>query len=75
MLKTFDTICNCKLYIFLTNNDLLCVQETRWKGEKAKRIGGGHKMWYCGSGNKKNSAEFTRLNVICNVLTFKPAIF
>ena len=34
--------------------DILCVQETRWKREKARCIGGGYKMWYCGSGNKKN---------------------
>ena len=34
--------------------DILCVQETHWKGERARCIGGGYKMWYCGSGNKKN---------------------
>ena len=34
--------------------DILCVQETLWKGERAKCIGGEYKMWYCGSGNKKN---------------------
>ena len=34
--------------------DTLCVQETRWKGEKAKCIGRGYKMWYCESGNKNN---------------------
>ena len=34
--------------------DILCVQETRWKGKRARCIGGGYKMWYCGSGNKKN---------------------
>ena len=34
--------------------DILCVQETRWKEEKARCIGGGYKMWYCGSENKKN---------------------
>ena len=35
--------------------DIPCVQETRWKGEKARCIGGGYKMWYryCGSENKK----------------------
>ena len=37
--------------------DILCVQETRWKGEKARCIDGGYKMWYCGSGNKKNSVR------------------
>ena len=34
--------------------DILYVQETRWKGEEARCIGGGYKMWYCGSGNKAN---------------------
>ena len=37
--------------------DILCVQETRWKGERARCIGGGYKMWYCGNGNKKNGVE------------------
>ena len=34
--------------------DILCMQETRWKGEKARCTDGGYKLWYCGSGNKKN---------------------
>ena len=34
--------------------DILCVQETRWTGEKARCIGGGYKMWYYGSENKNN---------------------
>ena len=34
--------------------DILCVQETCWKGKKARGIGGGYKMWHCGSKNKKN---------------------
>ena len=33
--------------------DMLCVQETRWKGKKERCISGGYKMWYCGSGNKR----------------------
>ena len=37
--------------------DILCVQETRWKREKAGCIGGGYKMWYCGSRNKKNGVR------------------
>ena len=37
--------------------DILCVRETRWKGERAKCIGGGYKMLYSGSGNKKNGVE------------------
>ena len=34
--------------------NIFCVQETRWIEEKARCIGGRYKMWYCGSGNKKN---------------------
>ena len=34
--------------------NILCVQETCWKGEKARCIGGKYKMWYCGSENQKN---------------------
>ena len=34
--------------------NILCLQETCWKREKARCIGGEDKMWYCGSGNKKN---------------------
>jgi exonuclease III len=30
--------------------DVLCVQETRWKGERARTIGEGFKFWYCGYG-------------------------
>ena len=34
--------------------DILCVQKTCRKEEKARCIGGGYEMWYCGRGNKKN---------------------
>ena len=37
--------------------DILCVQKTRWKAEKAKYIGGEYKLWYCGSGSKKNGVK------------------
>ena len=37
--------------------DALCVQETRWKGEKARCIGEGCKLWYNGSDNKRNGVE------------------
>ena len=40
--------------------DILCVQETRWKGERARCIGGGYKMWFCGSGNKNNGEREQR---------------
>ena len=30
------------------------MQENHWKGERTRCIGGRYKMWYYGSGNKKN---------------------
>ena len=33
---------------------ILCVQETHWKGKKARCLCGEYKIWYCGSRNKKN---------------------
>ena len=34
--------------------DILCVQETRWKGSKAKNIGGGFKLFYYGADSRRN---------------------
>lgn len=34
--------------------DILCVQEMHWKGEKARCIGGGYKLWCFGSSTKRN---------------------
>ena len=31
-----------------------CVQETKWKGSKAKEIGEGYKMYYFGRSNNRN---------------------
>ena len=36
------------------NVDILCLQETRWKGSKAKNIGGGCKIFYNGADGRKN---------------------
>ena len=33
---------------------VLCVQETKWKGTKAKKLGGGFKLYYCGVDGTKN---------------------
>ena len=33
---------------------ILCVQETKWKGEKAKEMGGGYKLFYCGKTADRN---------------------
>ncbi|MCI4391424.1 hypothetical protein PGIGA_G00134180 [Pangasianodon gigas] len=34
--------------------DILCVQETRWKGSKARSIGAGFKLFYYGVNSKRN---------------------
>ncbi|KAK3544187.1 hypothetical protein QTP86_008290 [Hemibagrus guttatus] len=34
--------------------DILCVQETRWKGSKARSIGAGFKLFYHGVDSKRN---------------------
>ena len=34
--------------------DILCVQETRWKGSKAKNIGGGFKLFYYSADSRRN---------------------
>ena len=36
------------------NVDILCLQETRWKGSKARNIGGGCKIFYNGADGRKN---------------------
>ncbi|KAK3535033.1 hypothetical protein QTP70_002217 [Hemibagrus guttatus] len=55
--------------------DILCVQETRWKGSKARGIGAGFKLFYYGVDSKRNGVgvvlkeEFVRnvLEVGCEV--------
>ena len=34
--------------------DILCIQETRWKGSKAKLLGDGYKLLYHGNESKRN---------------------
>ncbi|KAF3688243.1 Craniofacial development protein 2 p97 bucentaur protein [Channa argus] len=52
--------------------DILCVQESRWKGSKARSLGAGFKLFYHGSDRKRNGVvvilkeEFVR-----NVLEVK----
>ena len=36
------------------NVDILCLQETKWKGSKARNIGGGCKIFYKGADGRKN---------------------
>ncbi|KAK3567442.1 hypothetical protein QTP86_020011 [Hemibagrus guttatus] len=55
--------------------DILCVQETRWKGSKARSIGAGFKLFYYGVDSKRNGVgvvlkeEFVR-----NVLEVKKVL-
>ena len=41
---------------------ILCVLETRWKGAKERCVGGGYKMWYCESENKRNGVGIVLKN-------------
>ena len=34
--------------------DIFCVQETKWKGSKARNIGGSYKLFYHGVSGQKN---------------------
>ena len=36
------------------NVDILCLQETKWKGSKARNFGGGCKIFYNGADERKN---------------------
>ena len=36
------------------NVDILCLQETKWKGNKARNIGGGYKVFYNRADGRKN---------------------
>ncbi|XP_037787623.1 craniofacial development protein 2-like [Penaeus monodon] len=37
--------------------DVLCVQETRWRGQKAKELGNGYKLYYMGEDNRRNGVS------------------
>ena len=39
------------------NVDILCLQETKWKGSKARNIGGDCKISYNGADGRKNGIE------------------
>ena len=48
---------------------VLCVQETRWKGKKAREMGNGYKMYYAGEDGKKNGVGIILSpKMKCNVL-------
>ena len=39
------------------NVDILCLQETKWKGSKTRNIGGGCELFYNGADGRKNKIE------------------
>ena len=41
----------------LRNEDILCLQETKWKGSKARKIGGGCKLFYNRADGRKNGTK------------------
>ncbi|KAK3531169.1 hypothetical protein QTP70_013273 [Hemibagrus guttatus] len=52
--------------------DILCVQETRWKGSKARSIGAGFKLFYYGVDSKRNGVGVVLKEVfVRNVLEVK----
>ena len=46
------------------NLQVLCVQETKWRGSKAREIGGGYKLYYHGEDGTKNGVGI----VLCEEL-------
>ncbi|KAK3517688.1 hypothetical protein QTP70_015678, partial [Hemibagrus guttatus] len=52
--------------------DILCVQETRWKGSKARSIGAGFKLFYYGVDSKRNGVGVVlKEEFVGNVLEVK----
>ncbi|KAK3518728.1 hypothetical protein QTP70_010080 [Hemibagrus guttatus] len=52
--------------------DILCVQETRWKGSKARSIGAGFKLFYYGVDSKRNGVGVVlKEDLVRNVLEVK----
>ncbi|MCJ8732717.1 hypothetical protein PDJAM_G00214520 [Pangasius djambal] len=51
--------------------DILCVQETRWKGSKARSIGAGFKLFYYGVDSKRNGVGVVLEEFVRNVLEVK----
>ncbi|KAK3507279.1 hypothetical protein QTP70_013537 [Hemibagrus guttatus] len=52
--------------------DILCVQETRWKGSKARSIGAGFKLFYYGVDSKRNGVGVVlKKEFVRNVLEVK----
>ena len=50
--------------------DILCVQETRWKGNKAKELGDGYKLFYSGANEQgRNGVGIVLSGEMKNALT------
>ena len=47
--------------------NILCVQETRWKGEKAREIGGGYKLFYSGKCNQESRVNGVGIILDCGL--------
>ena len=54
------------------NTSILCLQETKWKGNKARNIRGGCKLFYNGAGGRKNGIGIVvREELVKSVLEVK----
>ena len=54
------------------NADILCLQETKWKGSKARNSGGGCKLFYNGANGRKNEVGIVvREELVESVLEVK----
>ena len=54
------------------NVDILCLQETKWKGSKARNIGGRCKVFYTGTDGRKNGIGIVvREELVKSVLEVK----
>ena len=52
--------------------DILCVQETKWKGSKAKDLGAGHKLYYNGyERNRKGVGIIVKADLVEDVIEVK----
>lgn len=49
--------------------NVACLQETKWKGTKAREIGEGYKFYYCGSDGKRNGVGVVLDNVLKECVT------
>ena len=53
------------------NVDILCLQETKWKGSKARNIGGGCKLFYNGANGRNGIGIVVREELAESALDMK----